>query len=115
MRSSVKTKLGRSGTTRRVACEDWVTTNLLHNTSLSLGESDVTTRLVLDELDLDLSSLAARLVVVVVIVVGGCGVGGALSLDASLLGRNAVIVGRGGVRVLSISDLISHTVRLVEA
>lgn len=105
---SVKTKLGLRGSTRRVACEDRATTNLLHDTSLSLGESDVTTRLVLDELDFNLSSLAARLVVVVVIVVGGRGVGGALSLDASLFGRNAVVVGRGRVAVSGIGDLISH-------
>lgn len=107
---SVKT-LGLQGATRRVACEKWATTNLLHDTSLSFGESDVTTRLVLDELDFDLSPLAARLVVVVVIVVGGCGIGGALSLDASLFGRNAVVVGGRGISlILRIGDLICHFV-----
>ena len=68
----------------------------------------MTTRLVLDELDLDLSSLATGLVVVVVIVVGGRSVGGALSLDASLFGGNAVVVGRGRIAVLRVCDLICH-------
>jgi hypothetical protein len=68
----------------------------------------VTTRLVLDELDFDLSSLAARLVVVVVIVVGGSSVGGALSLDASLFWGDAIIVSRGRVAVLRICDLVCH-------
>ena len=43
-------------------------TYLLHDTSLALGEGDVPTRLVLDELDLNLSSLAAGLVIIVVVV-----------------------------------------------
>jgi hypothetical protein len=84
------------------------TTYLLHDAGLSLGEGNVTTRLVLDELDLDLSSLAARLVVVVVIVVGGRSVGGALSLDASLFRGNAVVVGRWRVAILWICDLVCH-------
>jgi len=88
--------------------EDGQFVGLLHDTSLSLGEGDVTTRLVLDELDFNLSSLAAGLVVVVVIVVGGRGVGGALSLDASLFGRNAVVVGRGRVAFLWVGDLVLH-------
>lgn len=51
----------------------------------------MTTRLVLDELDLDLAPLAARLVVVVVIVVGGSGAG-ALALDAAIFGIAVVEV-----------------------
>ena len=48
----------------------WVrATYLLHNSSLALGESDVSTRLVLDELDFNLSSLATGLVIVVVVIV----------------------------------------------
>src|SRR3569833_4672852 len=46
-------------------------THLLHDAGLSLGIGDVTTRLVADELDLDLAALASALLVVVVIVVGG--------------------------------------------
>lgn len=45
-------------------------TYLLHNTSLTLGKGNVTTRLVLDELDLDLATLTARLVIVIVVVLG---------------------------------------------
>jgi hypothetical protein len=103
----------QSGATRRVACEGrGTTTDLLHDAGLSLGEGDVTARLVLDELDLDLSSLAAGLVVVVVIVVGGCSVGGALPLDASLFGGNAVVVGRRRVAILWVCDLVCHGVYL---
>jgi hypothetical protein len=58
--------------------------HLLHDTSFALREGDVPTRLVLNELDLDLAPLAARLVVVVVVVVGSGR--GALSLDAAALG-----------------------------
>jgi hypothetical protein len=43
--------------------------HLLHNTSFALGEGNVPTRLVLDELDLNLSPLATGLVVVIVVVV----------------------------------------------
>lgn len=46
------------------------TTYLLHDTGFALGEGDVPTRLVLDELDLNLPALAAGLVIVVVVVVG---------------------------------------------
>ena len=66
-------------------------TYLLHDTSLALGEGDVPTRLVLDELDLNLSSLAAGLVIIVVVVVGS----GARTLDAAVLhahGAIAVVV-----------------------
>jgi len=50
-----------------------VRTHLLHNTSFALGESYVSPRFVLDELDLNLSSLATRLVIVIVVVVGSAG------------------------------------------
>lgn len=55
------------------------TTDLLHDAGLSLGEGDVTTRLVLDELDLDLSSLAAGLVLVGIGIICWRSVGCALS------------------------------------
>ena len=66
-------------------------TYLLHDTSLALGESNMATRLILDELDLNLPALAARLVVVIVVVVGS----GARTLDAAVLhahGAIAVVV-----------------------
>jgi hypothetical protein len=42
---------------------------LLHDSSLALGESDVSTRLILNELDFNLSSLATGFVIVVVVIV----------------------------------------------
>lgn len=46
-------------------------TYLLHDAGLPLRKGNVPARLVLDELDLNLSPLAAGLVVILVIVVGG--------------------------------------------
>jgi hypothetical protein len=46
-------------------------TYLLHDAGLPLGKGNVPARLVLNELDLNLSPLAAGLVVILVIVVGG--------------------------------------------
>lgn len=46
---------------------DW--TYLLHDTGLTLGEGDVTTRFILDKLDFNLATLATWLVVVVVVIV----------------------------------------------
>lgn len=60
-------------------------TYLLHNTSLPLGKGDVTTRLILDELNLDLAALTARLVIVVVVV----------------LGANAAALGTAGVSAVA--------------
>lgn len=73
-------------------------TNLLHDTSLALGEGDVSTRLVLDELDLNLATLATRLVIIVVVVVGSAGT---RALDASALERAIAIlkIVLGGGRV----------------
>ena len=74
-------------------------TYLLHDTSLALGEGDVTTRLVLDELDFDLPALATWLVVVVVIVVGGAGARtlDAASLAIAILELVVVVVGVGWI------------------
>jgi hypothetical protein len=86
-----------------------IETYLLHDTSLALREGDVPTRLILDELDLDLSTLAARLVIVVVLVVGSC----TRTLDAAVLhahGAIAVVVD-GGRRVLVVlGDFAGHGV-----
>ena len=84
-------------------------TYLLHNTSLSLGEGDVTTRLVLDELDLDLSTLAGAFLIIVIIIVSTSHRSSS-SLGASSISAVAsqVVTGRRvvetGVRV----ELISH-------
>lgn len=88
--------------------EGWEGTYLLHDAGLALGEGDVATRLVRDELDLDLPPLAARLVIVVVVVVGGRGT---LALDAAVLARGAavpdgvVVEGRRGGRVVLVGDV----------
>lgn len=75
---------------------------LLHDARLALGEGDVPTRLVLNELDIDLPSLAAWFVVVIVVVVGGGT--DARPLEASVFsalcavavtGRNRVVVTGG--------------------
>lgn len=58
---------------------------LLHDTSLALREGDVTTRLILNELDLDLATLTARLVIIIVLVVGA---------HTVALGAPAVITGK---------------------
>ena len=42
---------------------------LLHDTSFSLGEGDVSTRLVLDELDLDLPAFSDSFLIVIVVIV----------------------------------------------
>ena len=71
------------GLTARISDEVWqqwmhahgtcCCANLLHYTGLPFGEGDVTTRLVLDKLDVDFSSLTTRLVIVIVIIVSGGG------------------------------------------
>jgi hypothetical protein len=45
-------------------------TNLLHDTGLPLRECDMATRFIGDELDLNLSSLTSRLIVIIIVVVG---------------------------------------------
>lgn len=65
-------------------------TYLLHDTSLPLGEGDVATRLILDELDFDLAALTARLVVIIVVV----------------LGAHAVAFGAAGVAVARLLQVI---------
>lgn len=44
------------------------TTYLLHDTSLSLGEGDVSSALVLNELDINLPPLATTLLIVVIVI-----------------------------------------------
>jgi hypothetical protein len=66
-----------------IAEQEDASTHLLHNAGFALGEGNVATRLVADELDLDLATLATALVVVVVVVIRG---GLALALDTASLG-----------------------------
>lgn len=88
-------------------------TDLLHDTGFALGKGNVTTRLVLDELDFNLSSLTTGLVIIVVVVVGGSsGRRGALPLDASVLGHAIaialVIVGRRRVCLFLVGNFTGH-------
>lgn len=62
------------------ASEDGQFVGLLHDTSLAFGEGDMSTRLVCDELDLDLSALTTGLVIIIVVVVRGRGT---LALDTA--------------------------------
>ena len=82
-------------------------TDLLHDAGLALGESDVTTRLVLDELDLNLSPLATWLVVVVVIVVGGGARSLCRSLSAVAVADRVIVGGRRRVLVV-LCDFAGH-------
>jgi hypothetical protein len=70
-------------------------TNLLHNTGLALGEGDVATRLVGDELDLDLATLSATFLIIVVVVVGGDA--GSRALRAAGVARRVAIADSVGV------------------
>lgn len=61
-------RLGRHSAASRLELTD-----LLHNASLSFGKGNVSTRLIRDELDVNLPAFAIRLIVVVVIVIAGGG------------------------------------------
>lgn len=79
------------GGARRVGGQS---TDLLHDAGLALGKGNVAARLVADELDLNLATLASALFVIVVVVVGRRR---ALALDAARLGGRAAIANRVGV------------------
>jgi hypothetical protein len=99
---------GASGVRRARSSHGMDVTNLLHDAGLSLGEGDVSTRLVLNELDLYLASLATRLVIIIIVVVGGTGT---RTLDASAL-ESAIavleVVGRSRRVGLVIGSDLSH-------
>ena len=89
--------------TRRATADGGSGKYLLHDAGLALGEGDVATRLVADELDLNLAPLATTLLVVIIVVVGRTR---ARTLDAAALscaiadGMRIVELGRGGLVVL---------------
>ena len=95
-------------------CEEKRGQYLLHDTGLALGEGDVSTRLVLDELDLDLPALAAGLVVVVVVVVGGRAraLGAAICIGG-IEGAVAVVVERRRRVLVVLGDFAGHGVARV--
>lgn len=82
--------------------------NLLHDASLSLGESDVATRLILNEFDLDLSSLATWLVIIVIIVISRgthARTFGAATFEGTVAGSSQIILGRRRFVVSDIGDI----------
>lgn len=70
-------------------------TDLLHNTGLALGKGDMATRLILDELDLDLATLTARLVIIIVVVLGTNATALGTAGISAVAGLLQVIVTRG--------------------
>lgn len=87
-------------------------THLLHDASLALGEGDVAARLVADELDLNLATFAAALLVLLLLLFGRVGAG---ALNAAVLidssgaiadGMGLVeLGGRRGCLVVLLSDV----------
>ena len=86
---------------------------LLHNTSLALGEGDVATRLILDKLDLNLAALTARLVVVIIIVLGAHATALGAAVVRAVAGLLQVIVTRREF-LLADGSHIGHGWRVVE-
>jgi hypothetical protein len=84
-------------------------TYLLHDAGLALGKSNVSTRLVLDELDLNLSALASGLVIVVVVVVGSraWALGAAVRV-ADVEGAIAIVVQRRRRVLVVVGDFRGH-------
>lgn len=92
-------------------------TYLLHDASFALREGNVPSRLVADELNLNLTTLAATLLVIIIVIVGSAG---ALALDSTRFGGactcavadrlRVVELGRGRLVVL-IRD-VGHFARL---
>lgn len=85
-------------------------THLLHDTSLPFREGNVATGLVLDELDLNLSTLATGLIVIVVVVLGAqtaafgdVVVSGAVASSRGLL--EVFVGGRRGILLTNGSDV----------
>jgi len=81
-------------------------TDLLHDASLAFRESDVSTRFILNEFDVNLPPLATGLVIVVVVVVGSST--DARTLDTSSLSAIAIagrVIKAGGGLVVGISDV----------
>jgi hypothetical protein len=74
---------------------------LLHDTSLSLGEGDVATGLILDELDLDLSALTATLLIVIIVIFASHGSSAAL-----------VTTSTSGTKVIARRRLVETGVRV---
>lgn len=88
--------------------------HLLHDTGLALGEGDVTTRLVLDELDFNFPSLATRLVFIVIIVlhllVGASALDATTRISTCVAIASDLIVVAGRRVLVVLGDLGGHDV-----
>ena len=81
---------------------------LFHDPGLTFREGNVSTRLILDELDVNLPPLPTRLVIIVVVIVAGCADARALdtaTLGATVPGRESIVLGAGGLLVIGIGDV----------
>ena len=90
------------------------TTYLFHDAGLALRKGNMSTRLVLDELDFNLSALAARLVRVVIAVI--LGLAGALNAAVRIALEGAivaigVVVDRGRRVLVVFGDFRGHSGR----
>lgn len=102
--------MGREETRKKKKKGKEKATHLLHDTRLPLGEGDVATRLILDELDLDLSALATGLVVIVIIVIGAHAIpfGGAIVRSAIAGGLLQVLLGGRGLLLIKGGSDVGH-------
>ncbi len=83
----------------------WRLNDLLHDARLPLRESDVTTRLVLNEFDLNLSPLAATLFIIVVVIIACCRHSRALCASRLESVAGEVVAGRRVVEGVRIGDV----------
>lgn len=94
---------------------------LLHDAGFTLGESNVATRLILDELDLDLSTFASGLVVIIIVVVDVLVRSGALDATVGITGSERAVAIAGTLVVMAgrgigivVSDFCGHDVDVWE-
>ena len=100
---------------RRFRCDlggGWIGCSyLLHDAGLALREGDVTTRLVLDEFDVNLPPFATGLVVVVVVVVASGRTDpspfhtAVLCTAVAVAGAEGIVASRGGVLIIRIGNV----------
>jgi len=97
-------------------------TYLLHDAGFALGESNVATRLILDELDLDLSTFASGLVVIIIVVVDVLVRSGALDATVGITsGERAVAIASAPIVMagrsvgIVVGDFCGHDVDVWEA
>ena len=85
---------------------------LLHDASFSLGEGDVSTGLVLDELDLNLSALSSAFLIVIVIIVTCHGRSRSLGASGVDAIASQIVSGRRVVEASRGVEVVRHDVGL---